>query len=54
MDVDMKKLKYNFILSRTNVDVLHMYMIVRLALTWPTCGGCLVGIVRLRTKGHGV
>jgi hypothetical protein len=25
-----------------------------LALRWPTCGGRSVGIVRLRTKGHGV
>jgi hypothetical protein len=25
-----------------------------LALTWLTCGGRSVGIVRLRTKGHGV
>jgi hypothetical protein len=25
-----------------------------LALTWPTGGGRSVGIVRLRTKGHGV
>jgi hypothetical protein len=27
---------------------------LKLALTWLKCGGCLVGIVRLRTKGHGV
>jgi hypothetical protein len=26
----------------------------KLALTSPTRGGCSVGIVRLRTKGHGV
>jgi hypothetical protein len=26
----------------------------KLALTWPTSGGRSVGIVRLRTKGHGV
>jgi hypothetical protein len=26
----------------------------RLALTWPTSGGRSVGIVRVRTKSHGV
>jgi hypothetical protein len=34
--------------------VSSVFIILLWLITWPTCGGCSVGIVRLRTKDHGV
>jgi hypothetical protein len=54
MELDGMQKEYLEDLGRDRKKILEFILRKKLALTSPTSGGRSVGIVRLRTKSHGV